>query len=299
MATARGGAFRSRLLRLLRLLDEHDSCGGAAKAAFFLVHPGPSLLVTAVVLAAAGLAERSVPGVGSLARVGLIVLPAQLAIGAANDLADVEADRAAKPHKPLVRGAVSARLAVAIVAAGSATCLASAASLGWTALTIAALGLAAGLAYDAGLKRQVSSWLTWWAGFAAVPLGGYAGVGRLSAPLGWVVLLTGLLSLSLHCANALPDLAADRAAGVGSLPVRLGADRATAVMLLTPVLAAAAIGGLAAPLHQGVIGPSIAAAVLIVTVFAARRRPRLAFVLLAVAVAMAAVTWLAALPGPP
>ena len=283
----------------LRLLDERDPWGGRAKAALFLLHPGPSLLVTVVVLAAAGLAQRSTPSAGSLLRIALIVLPAQLAAGAANDLADVEADRAAKPHKPLVRGAVPVRFAAAVVILGSLTCLASAAGLGWAGFGIAVLGLGAGLAYDAGLKRHVTSWLPWWAGFVAVPLGGYAGVHRLSAPLLWTVALAGLLSLSLVCANALPDLDGDRAAGVRSLPVRLGEARSRTVMLLTLPAAAVLLVVLARPLGQGVVGPTVAAGVLLAAAAIAARRTVPPFVVLAPATAVACVAWLAALPVSP
>ena len=283
----------------VRLLDERDAFGGRAKAALFLVHPGPSLLVTVVVLASAGLAERSTPGPLTLLRIALIVLPAQLAIGAANDLADVRADRVAKPHKPLVRGVVPVGLPVAIVGVGALTCLASAASIGWAAFGIGVLGLGAGLGYDAGLKRHPTSWLTWWAGLVAVPLGGYAGVGRLSRSLLWTIALAGLLSLSLHSANALPDLDPDRDAGVDSLPVRLGARRARAVMLVAPLLAAALVAALAQPLGQGVVGPAVAAAALLIGTTAALLLPGAAFIVLAPVIAVATVAWLAALPGSP
>src|SRR5579884_2736997 len=110
---------------LLRLLDERDPAGGPAKATLFLVHPGPSLLVTAVTVGAAAIALRGAPSWSLALRLVLLMLPAQFAIGAVNDLADVRADRDAKPHKPLVRGAIrpaAARVAaVALVATSVAS----------------------------------------------------------------------------------------------------------------------------------------------------------------------------------
>ncbi len=91
---------------LVRFLDERDPTGGRAKAALFLLHPGPSLLVTAVTVGAAGIALRAMPSPSLALLLVLLMLPAQFAIGTANALADLRADRDGKPHKPLVRGAV-------------------------------------------------------------------------------------------------------------------------------------------------------------------------------------------------
>src|SRR5258708_33109789 len=89
---------------LVRVLDERDPAGGRAKAALFLLHPGPSLLVTAVTVGAAAIALRGAPSWSLALRLVLLMLPAQFAIGVVNDLADVGADRSAKPHKPRVLG---------------------------------------------------------------------------------------------------------------------------------------------------------------------------------------------------
>jgi len=290
----------------LRLLDERDPYGGRLKAILFLVHPGPSLLVTAVVVVAAGLALRAVPPPSTALRLTLVMLPAQFAIGAANDLADRDADRLAKPHKPLVREAVGVRTAASLVFAGMVTCLATAASLGWAALSVAVVGLSAGLAYDLGLKRSAASWLAFWAGIAAVPLGAYAAVHRISASLWWSIPLAGLLALGLHCANALPDLASDRAAAVRSLPVRIGPTTTSGLVLAAPVATSAMALALRDRLGQA--GPWLPAAAAVfclcallgVALTAGRRprAPRAAFPLVALGGAVMGVAWLASLPSP-
>lgn len=288
--------------RPVRLLDERDPCGGRPKAALFLLHPGPSLLVTAVTVGAAAMALHGAPSASLALRLALLMLPAQFAIGAANDLADARADRVAKPHKPLARGAISPGFAVAVVAAGVVTSLATAATLGPPVLGATAVGLGAGLAYDAGLKRGALSWLPWWVAFTALPVCAYSASGRFTRTLWWAVPLTAVLALSLHSANALPDLAGDRQTGTASLPARLG-ERRTRALAIAGLLATAALtAALARPLHQ--FGPwlplawasVLLAAIAATAVPAVRRAP---FPLLALAAAALAVAWLAALPVTP
>jgi 4-hydroxybenzoate polyprenyltransferase len=286
--------------RLARLLDERDPAGGAAKALLFMVHPGPSLLVTAVTVGAAAMARHAAPGASTALRLVLLMLPAQFAIGAANDVLDMSADRDAKPHKPLVRGAVPPRWARALVVAGVATSLASAASFGAAVLLATAVGLGAGLAYDAGLKRGRLSWLPWWVAFSALPICAYAAVGRFTARLWWAVPLAAVLAVGLNCANALPDIEDDRRAGLVSLPVLLGARRARWVAVGSLLACAAATAALMAPLHQSGPWLPLAWAAVLAASVAALAWPRLArapFPLLAPAAAALALAWLAALPG--
>ena len=80
------------------------SRAGRSGRSIFLGHPGPSLLVTVVLVAIAGLAGHGLPdGTRILQLVGAM-LPVQLCIGVINDVVDLPADAVAKPHKPLVRG---------------------------------------------------------------------------------------------------------------------------------------------------------------------------------------------------
>jgi 4-hydroxybenzoate polyprenyltransferase len=285
---------RSRPL-LARLLDERDPAGGRAKAWLFLLHPGPSLLVTAVTVGAAAIALRGAPSWSLALRLVLLMLPAQFAIGVVNDLADVRADREAKPHKPLVRGAVRWRIAAPLTLLLVATSMGSAASLGVPVLLATLAGLGAGLAYDLGLKRGRLSLLPWWVGFTALPFCAFAAAGRLPRALWWCVPLTAVLALGLHCANVLPDLEDDRRAGVVSLPVLLGARRARVVAIGGVVACAALTAALAVPLRQSIAVLAVAWVIVAVCAVAARVS-RTPFPLLALASAALAVCWLASLP---
>src|SRR5258708_19431991 len=85
---------------LLRLLDERDPAGGRPKAALFLLHPGPSLLVTAVTVGAAAMALHAAPGPSLALRLVLLMLPAQFAIAASHHLPAVPPPPRPHPHKP-------------------------------------------------------------------------------------------------------------------------------------------------------------------------------------------------------
>jgi 4-hydroxybenzoate polyprenyltransferase len=112
------------------------------------------------------------------------------------------------------------------------TAIVMAALAGRALLLTMALGLAAGIGYNVELKRTRLSWLPWWTGLVALPLYIYVGADVLRAFPVMVLLFALPLALALHCANAIPDLKGDRAAGVRSLPAALGSERASWVVWL-------------------------------------------------------------------
>ncbi len=283
-----------------RVLDERSDVGGRAKAWLFLTHPGPSLLVTALLVAAAGLLTRQLPPQRIVLGLTLMMLPAQLAIGALNDWADVELDRTAKPFKPIARGIVPRRAALAFALAGFAMSLATAAWFGPRVLGVDALAVLAGASYDLGLKRTPAALLAYWAGFVAVPLLGMVTIGNTHGALE-VIPLAGLVALALEIANGLPDAEGDRRGGSRTLPVALGVPGSRWVMGLA--LAAGAVYVVA---NRGRLGQSDLALVAAGLIGAGalvpllpRGAPRVVFPLLAVLEAVATVSWLAALPPAP
>ena len=92
-----------------------------------LVHPFPSLLNSALVLAVALVAGAEADRAAQLA---LGMLGLQFCIGAVNDLFDVELDAQSKAFKPIPAGLVSRRSAmlVAIATGGAGLVLAAAAT---------------------------------------------------------------------------------------------------------------------------------------------------------------------------
>ena len=271
--------------------------GGTIRSLIFLGHPGPSLLVAGVLVAIAGLAGHGLPeGTRVLQLVGAM-LPVQLCIGVINDVVDLPADAVAKPHKPLVRGVVKRSTAIGIGVVLGAIGLGIAATINAATLGLDALALAAGLAYDLGLRRTPLSWVPWWGGMAVLPLEGYASVGSIPSRLLVLLPLSGLIAISLHFANALPDINHDRLAGRRSLPVLVGAERSRSAGPL--VLAAAGVLALliAGPLGQAGVVLFSGVGVLAIGVVAvvATRSPR-PFPILALTTAVFAIAWLASLP---
>lgn len=277
--------------------DERNPAG-TIRSLLFMAHPGPSVLVTAVLVAIAGLAGHAVPdAVLSLQLIGAM-LPVQFCIGVINDVADLSADMVSKPHKPLTRGVIARSTATGVGIVLGAIGLAIAATVNWATLGLDALALGAGLSYDLGLRRTHLSWVPWWGGMAVLPLEGYASVGSIPARLYAVIPLAGLIAIGLHFANALPDIDGDRIAGRYSLPVLAGADRSRwagpSFLAAAGVLAVAAAGPLGQVGWVFVGGVAVLGLGLVTVVF--RRSPR-PFPILAVSTAIFAIAWLASLPG--
>jgi 4-hydroxybenzoate polyprenyltransferase len=276
---------------------DERSPGGRVRSLIFLGHPGPSILVTLVFVAIAGLAGRGVPDVTRILQLAGTMLPIQLCIGVINDVVDLPADAVAQPYKPLVRGVLRRSTAAWIGAVLGAIGLGVAATINFATLGLGLAALGAGLAYDLGLRRTVLSWVPWWGGMAVLPLMAYASAGPIPSRLLVLIPLAALIALGLQVANALPDIDTDRAAGVESFPVKLGARAARwtgpAALVAAGVLALA----LAAPLHQaGVLffgGIAVFVCGVLATIATRTRRP---FPTFAIATAVFAITWLGSLP---
>ncbi|MCU7825612.1 UbiA family prenyltransferase [Kitasatospora sp. DSM 101779] len=201
-------------------------------------HPAPAAAVTAF---AAGLAAAAGRGRGAVLLTAAATAAGQLSIGWSNDRIDSARDAAAgRADKPLARGA----LAPGTVGTAAAAALAAAVPLSLACGTGAGAahlaGVAAGWAYNLRLKRTAASWLPYAVAFGALPAFATAAV-----PPWWVTAAAALLGCGAHFANVLPDIPADRAAGVLGLPQRLGrrpsaavaaaaTSAATAVLVLGP-----------------------------------------------------------------
>lgn len=206
-----------------------------ARALAAACHPGPTVAVTAL---SAVLARTAGLPRGKAAAVAGAVLAGQLSIGWSNDLLDAARDRrAGRRGKPVASGALPVGVAsvATATALGACTALSLAAGARPGGLHLAAVS--GGWAYNLGLKATPASVLPYAVSFGLLPafVVGAAG-GR--APW-WLVGSGSLLGSGAHFLNALPDLADDRAAGVDSLPVRLGRGRAQlagAALLAAPAV---------------------------------------------------------------
>jgi 4-hydroxybenzoate polyprenyltransferase len=276
---------------------DERSPSGRVRSLIFLGHPGPSILVTLVFVAIAGLAGRGVPDATRILQLAGTMLPIQLCIGVINDVVDLPADAVAQPYKPLVRGVLHRSTAAWIGAVLGAIGLGVAATINLTTLGLGVVALGAGLSYDLGLRRTALSWVPWWAGIAVLPPMAYASAGSIPSALLVLIPLAALIAIGLHLANALPDIDADRLAGVRSLPVVVGVGAARwagpAALAVAGLLALV----LAVPTGQRLLvvlgGAIVLGAGVVVAVVSRSARP---FPILALATAVFAVAWLASLP---
>ena len=188
----------------------------AITAAVRLVHPAPTLAVTAlsgalgaILLAQAGrpIDERWLATVAS-------VLGSQIFVGATNDLVDRGRDTAAaRLSKPLAAGDISPGTAVWIASIGLALQLVASLRLGLlpTALGLAATGSA--LAYNLWLARTPLSVVPYLVSFGILPLWVAAGVGVPLERVALAPLLVAPFAAAAHLANTLRDFDADAVLG--------------------------------------------------------------------------------------
>jgi 4-hydroxybenzoate polyprenyltransferase len=179
-------------------------------------HPGPSLLIAAIVVTLAWAAGGRGP---VLLLLGPAALLAQFSIGWSNDWFDAPNDIAAdRRDKPIVAGAVARRvvLVAAVVALGLSTALAF--GLGVTPGLVHVAMVAAGWAYNAGVKSTVASGALYLIGFGLIPVFSATALPAHPWPRLWTVIVAALLGLGAHFVNVLPDLDGDLAHGVRGLP---------------------------------------------------------------------------------
>ena len=213
-------------------------------------HPLPCVAVTAFATAyalAIGL------GPGRVALLAGAVLAGQLGIGWCNDAVDAARDtRAGRHDKPVAAGAVGRRAVAVAAAASLPVCAALSLALGLRAGAVHLACVAAGWAYDLGLKATRVSALPYLAAFGLLPA-----VATWARPGGgWppaaVLAGAGLLGVGAHFANTVGDAAADAATGVRGLPQRVGPS-ASLVVTATAVCLAALVLGVGLP-GRGALG---------------------------------------------
>lgn len=103
-----------------------------------------------------------------------------------------------------------------------AGCVPLSLACGTLAGTVHLAAVAAAWLYNLRLKATALSWLPYVAGFAALPAVVALALPGGPAPRWWTVAAGALLGFAAHLADTLPDIAADRAAGIRGLPHRLG-----------------------------------------------------------------------------
>ena len=198
---------------------------------------------------AAGLDSDPVAVVAAVAA----TLFATAAGNAVNDYFDRDIDRINRPDRPIPRGAVSARGALAFSVALFLGAVIAALALPLAAIAIAVVNLLALVAYTElfkglpGVGNAVVSYLT-----GSTFLFGAAAVGRLADPAVLVLFaLAALATLTREVVKDVEDLAGDREEGLRTLPIVVG--ERTALRLGAAVMGVAVIAS-AVPFLMGTFG---------------------------------------------
>jgi len=266
-----------------------------------LVHPFPSILDGLVV----GMVAIIAGGDGlTAARLALSMTALQASIGTLNDVVDAPRDAGHKPGKPIPAGLVSARVATAIVVVGAAAGFGLAILSGWGTAGLAVVVLAIGYGYDLRFKGTAWSWFPFAVGIPLLPLYGWLGAtGTLPASFAVLLPVAVIAGAALAIANARADAERDAMAGVGSVAIGLGLERAWVVnaVLLGAVVVLAFVTLAAAGASPGVLAGALVAACVIglgvaVGYHGDHARRERAWELEAVGLGLLAMAWLVGAP---
>ena len=234
-------------------------------------------------------------------RLGAAMTSLQASIGALNDVVDAPSDAAGKPAKPIPAGLVSPALGRAVAAAAAITGVVLAAPAGAATVILAVVVLGIGYGYDLRFKGTAWSWVPFALGIPLLPVFGWLGAAGSLPGFFWVLLPVAVLAgTALAIANARVDVERDAAAGLDSVAVRLGLERAWVVhaVLLALVVGAAllTLAAAGAPMATllGAAGAGLIAALgaVVGRAGASTRRER-AWEIEALGVAALASAWLA------
>lgn len=165
----------------------------------------------------------------------------QIVIGVSNELVDAETDRTTKPSKPIASGQVTLRGARMLLIAGMALMVVAGISLGFASFLILMGGTVVGVAYSLWFKRGSYAWLPYLIALPLLPIWVAVTLDRFEPALLLLYPLGALAVLSVQFAQSVPDVAADRTAGIVTLTTRLGERRTLfvcwAAMLASSMLA--------------------------------------------------------------
>jgi 4-hydroxybenzoate polyprenyltransferase len=270
-----------------------------------LPHAVPVIVVMAATAAFALIAAGGWPGADSMARLLGAMLGGQVAVGAVNELVDVELDRANRPDKPIPAGIVPERGARAVAIVGLVAMVALSATFGLASLLFCALGTGSGIAYSLWFKRTIWAWVPYLVALPLLPIWVWTALDAIDPALLGVYPLGAGAVVAVQLAQSLPDVAGDRAAGVRTLAVALGERRARiacwGAMALTALGAALLAVWLTDRPGIVLIASALALVLIGLDILLWRRDPRLgtqaAFPCVAVATVLLGAAWVAAVIG--
>lgn len=166
----------------------------------------------------------------------LAMFGGQIAIGAVNELVDVELDRVSKPSKPLVAGLATERGARVMVGTGMVLMILGSLRFSLVAFVLCALGTGLGVAYSFWFKRTPWSWVPYVLAIPLLPIWVWTALGEVPEALVVLYPIAVPAIVALQIAQSIPDIGADRSVGVRTLAATLGEQRAAWAARLLVIL---------------------------------------------------------------
>lgn len=210
-----------------------------------LPHAAPIIVVMTATAAFALIASDGWPGLGPMARLLGAMFGGQVAIGAVNEVVDVELDQISKPHKPIPAGLVSEGGARIMTIIGVIVMAALSLTFGIDAFLLCALGTGTGLAYSVWFKRTIWSWIPYLVALPLLPIWAWTALSEVEPGMFAIYPIGAAAVIAVQIAQSLPDVESDRQANVRTLAVALGATRARLTCWIAMLLAAILASGLA------------------------------------------------------
>ncbi|MBA2290256.1 MAG: UbiA family prenyltransferase [Chloroflexia bacterium] len=208
-----------------------------------LPHAVPIIVVMTATAAFALVAASGWPGLGQMARLLGAMFGGQIAIGAVNELVDVELDRVAKPDKPIPAGLVSEHGARIMAITGVSEMTVLSLTFGVDAFLLCALGTGAGVVYSFWFKRTIWLWIPYLVALPLLPIWVWTALSEVDPGMFAIYPIGAAAVIAVQIAQSLPDVRADQESGVRTLAVALGSSRARnacwGAMILAASLAAA------------------------------------------------------------
>ncbi|MDQ3524318.1 MAG: UbiA family prenyltransferase [Chloroflexota bacterium] len=208
-----------------------------------LPHAVPIIVVMTATAAFALVAASGWPGLGQMARLLGAMFGGQIAIGAVNELVDVELDRVAKPDKPIPAGLVSEHGARIMAITGVSVMTVLSLTFGVDAFLLCALGTGAGVVYSFWFKRTIWLWIPYLVALPLLPIWVWTALSEVDPGMFAIYPIGAAAVIAVQIAQSLPDVRADQESGVRTLAVALGSSRARnacwGAMILAASLAAA------------------------------------------------------------
>lgn len=218
------------------------SFGQVVRGYLVLPHAVPIIVVMTATSAFALVAVGGWPGLDPMARLLGAMLGGQVAVGAVNELVDVELDRRAKSHKPIPAGIVTERGACLMAVGGVTLMVALSLTFGIDSLLLCALGTGTGVAYSFWFKRTIWSWIPYLIALPLLPIWVWTALDAVNSAMLAIYPIGASAVIAVQISQSLPDVEADRTSGVRTLAVALGSTRARnacwGAMLLAAALAA-------------------------------------------------------------